>query len=103
MKKNKWRELYDSYSDEFKATLSWDDFMMMPEAVRENLLPLTYVQFKEEYPDVAESDPDMCDYDDAAFELDCRVQQFEINALKKVYDSFSSDFKDFMSLGDFLS
>lgn len=100
---NKWRELYDSYSEQYRATLGWDDFMLMPEAVRENLIPLTYEEMEKEYPDVADMRFDNCDYDDAAFELDCKIQRDEINALKEVYDNFSQEFKDFMSLGDFLA
>lgn len=104
MKKNKWRELYDSYSEEFRATLSWDEFMTMPETVRINLIPLTYEQIKEEYPDLNEPGLENADCDDATFELDCKIENYEISALKAVYDSFPDWFKnDFMSLGDFLS
>ena len=48
---SKWKERYDGFSDQYKATLTFDQYMSMPEEVRENLIPLTYEELKEEYPE----------------------------------------------------
>ncbi len=53
---SKWKEIYDGFSDQYKATLTFEQYMAMPEVVRENLVPLTYDELKKEYPDVEYGD-----------------------------------------------
>lgn len=102
MKKNKWRELYDSYSEEFRATLSWDEFMMMPEAMRENLTPLTAEEMEKEYPD-RPFDRENCDVEDEEFSELCKKQSDVLNKFKEAYDKLPKWFRDYMSLGDLLA
>ena len=102
MKKNKWRELYDSYSEQFKATLSWDDFMMMPEVVRVNLIPLTTDEMQREYPDLPFDKEDYGD-ESKEFREICEKQSAVLKQFKEAYAKFPSWFRDYMPLGDFLA
>ena len=104
MRKSKWRARYDSCYGGFEdIAISWDDFMMMPEAIRESKQAPTPEGLENENPRQKRKREFILSMDNEEFVEMCVEQREELYELKAVYERFPKWFRDYMCLGDFLA